>query len=104
MGWASPFLMWMAGSGYDATQTTEESYRNFLESYRHAGLFVEATLVRSDTGAPIAKCLDGNSIARFDRSAGNGDTLVATFKKLKILSTSQQLQVQCAWTPFACAV
>ncbi len=69
------------------------SQQQFLNSAQHAGLFVEASLVRSDTGAPVAKCLDGNSMTRFERSSWNGGVLTATFKKLKILSTSQQLQV-----------
>ncbi len=30
------------------------------------GLFVEATLLRGDNGEPISKCLDGNSIVRFE--------------------------------------
>lgn len=77
----------------DGSTTAAVSQQQFLNSAQHAGLFVEASLVRSDTGAPVAKCLDGNSMTRFERSSWNGGVLTATFKKLKILSTSQQLQV-----------
>lgn len=76
----------------DGSTTAAVSQQQFLNSAQHAGLFVEASLVRSDTGAPVAKCLDGNSMTRFERSSWNGGVLTATFKKLKILSTSQQLQ------------
>jgi hypothetical protein len=76
-----------------ATDKRHPSGADRVASLHHAGLFLEASLVRSDTGAPVAKCLDGNSMARFERSSWNGGVLTATFKKLKILSTSQQLQV-----------
>lgn len=56
------------------------------------GLFVEATLLRGDNGEPISKCLDGNSIVRFEKNPWSEGVYTATFKKLKILSTSQQLQ------------
>lgn len=74
--------------------TTTASAASFIDNVQHAGLFVEASLVRSDTGTPVAKCLDGNTMARFERSSWNGGVMTATFKKLKILSTSQQLQVR----------
>eukprot|EP01120_Amphizonella_sp_Union-15-10_P003170 TRINITY_DN1354_c0_g2_i1.p1 TRINITY_DN1354_c0_g2~~TRINITY_DN1354_c0_g2_i1.p1 ORF type:complete len:615 (-),score=76.33 TRINITY_DN1354_c0_g2_i1:170-2014(-) len=47
-------------------------------------LFVEASLLRSDSDIDLPLCLDGNRIIRI--SGG----VFATFKKLKILSTSQQ--------------
>eukprot|EP01120_Amphizonella_sp_Union-15-10_P003169 TRINITY_DN1354_c0_g1_i1.p1 TRINITY_DN1354_c0_g1~~TRINITY_DN1354_c0_g1_i1.p1 ORF type:complete len:612 (-),score=110.23 TRINITY_DN1354_c0_g1_i1:173-2008(-) len=47
-------------------------------------LFVEASLLRSDSDVELPLCLDGNRIIRI--SGG----VFATFKKLKILSTSQQ--------------
>jgi len=57
------------------------------------GLFVEATLLRGDNGVPLPKCIDGNCVVRFERrSRSMNEGLFATFKKLKILSTSQQLQ------------
>eukprot|EP00005_Dracoamoeba_jomungandri_P006015 CAMPEP_0174262348 /NCGR_PEP_ID=MMETSP0439-20130205/12922_1 /TAXON_ID=0 /ORGANISM="Stereomyxa ramosa, Strain Chinc5" /LENGTH=563 /DNA_ID=CAMNT_0015347043 /DNA_START=89 /DNA_END=1780 /DNA_ORIENTATION=- len=49
-----------------------------------ANLFVEATLLRSDNETSLSQCIDGNRIVRIS----NG--VFATFKKLKILSTSQQ--------------
>jgi hypothetical protein len=49
-----------------------------------SNLFVEATLLRSDNELPLPQCMDGNRIVRIT----NG--IFATFKKLKILSTSQQ--------------
>jgi hypothetical protein len=49
-----------------------------------ANLFVEATLLRSDNETALPQCLDGNRIVRIT----NG--VFASFKKLKILSTSQQ--------------
>eukprot|EP01087_Luapelamoeba_hula_P018213 TRINITY_DN5851_c0_g1_i2.p1 TRINITY_DN5851_c0_g1~~TRINITY_DN5851_c0_g1_i2.p1 ORF type:complete len:567 (+),score=119.79 TRINITY_DN5851_c0_g1_i2:186-1886(+) len=57
------------------------------------GLFVEATLLRGDNGVPLPKCIDGNCLVRFEKRSRNwSDGLYAAFKKLKILSTSQQLQ------------
>jgi hypothetical protein len=47
-------------------------------------LFVEANLLRSDSDVELPLCIDGNRIQRIS----NG--VLATFKKLKILSTSQQ--------------
>ncbi|ELR15892.1 IPT/TIG domain containing protein [Acanthamoeba castellanii str. Neff] len=49
-----------------------------------SNLFVEATLLRSDNETPLPQCVDGNRIVRIT----NG--VFAAFKKLKILSTSQQ--------------
>jgi hypothetical protein len=46
--------------------------------------FVEVTLVRSDSDVELGACIDGNKVER----VSNG--VFATFKKLKILSTSQQ--------------
>ncbi|KAL6068917.1 IPT/TIG domain containing protein [Balamuthia mandrillaris] len=58
-----------------------------------SGYFVEATLLRGDNGTPIPQCLDGSCIVRFERTTwGDPCGVYATFKKLKILSTSQQLQ------------
>lgn len=50
----------------------------------NSNLFVEATLLRSDSDVELSQCLEGNRIVRIS----NG--VFATFKKLKILSTSQQ--------------
>lgn len=50
----------------------------------HSNLFVEATLLRSDSEVELPLCIEGNRIVRIS----NG--VFATFKKLKILSTSQQ--------------
>jgi len=47
-------------------------------------LFVEAQLLRSDNEVALPQCVDGNRVVRIS----NG--VFATFKKLKILSTSQQ--------------
>eukprot|EP01102_Stenamoeba_stenopodia_P001918 TRINITY_DN11733_c0_g1_i1.p1 TRINITY_DN11733_c0_g1~~TRINITY_DN11733_c0_g1_i1.p1 ORF type:complete len:485 (+),score=80.75 TRINITY_DN11733_c0_g1_i1:126-1580(+) len=47
-------------------------------------LFVEATLIKSDQDVEVPSILDGNKVVRI----ANGT--FATFKKLKILSTSQQ--------------
>eukprot|EP01117_Protostelium_nocturnum_P010524 TRINITY_DN3790_c0_g1_i1.p1 TRINITY_DN3790_c0_g1~~TRINITY_DN3790_c0_g1_i1.p1 ORF type:complete len:537 (-),score=172.27 TRINITY_DN3790_c0_g1_i1:220-1830(-) len=47
-------------------------------------LFVEASLMRSDSDVELPTCIEGNRIIRIS----NG--VFATFKKLKILSTSQQ--------------
>jgi hypothetical protein len=49
-----------------------------------ANLFVEATLIRSDSETELPLCLDGSKTIRI--SSG----IFAVFKKLKILSTSQQ--------------
>lgn len=49
-----------------------------------SNLFVEATLIRSDSDGELNQVLDGNKVIRI--STG----VFATFKKLKILSTSQQ--------------
>ncbi|KAL6078159.1 DNA repair protein rad10 domain-containing protein, variant 2 [Balamuthia mandrillaris] len=49
-----------------------------------SNLFVEAQLIRSDNEQPLPRAVDGNRIVRIS----NG--IFATFKKLKILSTSQQ--------------
>jgi hypothetical protein len=46
--------------------------------------FVEASLVRSDSDAELPACIDGTRVER----VSNG--VFATFKKLKLLSTSQQ--------------
>mmetsp|Transcript_7680 Transcript_7680/g.10597 ORF Transcript_7680/g.10597 Transcript_7680/m.10597 type:complete len:531 (+) Transcript_7680:75-1667(+) len=50
----------------------------------NTNLFVEATLLRSDSDVELPLCIEGNRIVRIS----NG--VFATFKKLKILSTSQQ--------------
>ncbi len=50
----------------------------------NTNLFVEATLLRSDSDAELPQSIEGNRIVRIS----NG--VFATFKKLKILSTSQQ--------------
>jgi len=47
-------------------------------------LFVEASLMRSDSDVELPTCIEGNRIVRIS----NG--VFAVFKKLKILSTSQQ--------------
>lgn len=46
-------------------------------------LFVEASLIRSDSEQTLPLCIEGTRIVRISGS-------IATFKKLKILSTSQQ--------------
>lgn len=46
--------------------------------------FVETTLVRSDSDVELGACIDGNKVER----VSNG--VFAIFKKLKILSTTQQ--------------
>eukprot|EP01130_Rhizamoeba_saxonica_P007400 TRINITY_DN2995_c0_g3_i2.p1 TRINITY_DN2995_c0_g3~~TRINITY_DN2995_c0_g3_i2.p1 ORF type:complete len:463 (+),score=79.50 TRINITY_DN2995_c0_g3_i2:601-1989(+) len=46
--------------------------------------FVETTLLREDNGSEIPLCLDGTTVMRFTGGS------FCTFKKLKILSTSQQ--------------
>jgi len=53
-------------------------------------LFVEASLRRGDNGKKLPECIDGICVVRFERINSYG--VFATFKKLKILSTSQQLQ------------
>ena len=55
-----------------------------IEQLTNSNLFVEATLLRSDSEAELPLCMEGNRIVRIS----NG--VFATFKKLKILSTSQQ--------------
>jgi hypothetical protein len=57
---------------------------NNLEQLTNSNLFVEATLLKSDSEAELPLCMEGNRIVRIS----NG--VFATFKKLKILSTSQQ--------------
>lgn len=47
-------------------------------------LFVEASLLRSDSDVELPLCIEGTKVVRIS----NG--VFATFKKLKILSTSQQ--------------
>lgn len=49
-----------------------------------SNLFVEASMLRSDSDVELSQCLEGNRIVRIT----NG--VFATFKKLKILSTTQQ--------------
>jgi len=51
----------------------------------HFNLFVEVSLIRNDNEVEL-DCLEGNKIVRV---SGNG--IFATFKRLKILSTSQQM-------------
>ncbi|KYR01171.1 IPT/TIG domain-containing protein [Tieghemostelium lacteum] len=55
-----------------------------VENENLSNYFVEATLLRNDNHAEIANFLDGNKISRIS----NGT--FAPFKKLKILTTSQQ--------------
>jgi hypothetical protein len=55
-----------------------------IEQLTNSNLFVEATLLRSDSEVELPLCMEGNRIVRIS----NG--VFATFKKLKILSTSQQ--------------
>eukprot|EP01089_Gocevia_fonbrunei_P007670 TRINITY_DN188_c0_g1_i2.p1 TRINITY_DN188_c0_g1~~TRINITY_DN188_c0_g1_i2.p1 ORF type:complete len:487 (+),score=64.81 TRINITY_DN188_c0_g1_i2:436-1896(+) len=63
-----PFPSIMLESGHDA----------------ESNLFIEAELLRSDTDAELHQCLDGVKIVRIS------DGTFACFKRLKILSTSQQ--------------
>lgn len=60
----------LAGGNFDATLMSN--------------LFVEATLLRTDSDIEIPTVLEGNKVVRISNGA------FATFKKLKILSTSQQ--------------
>jgi len=53
-------------------------------SEAQSNLFVEATLLRSDSDVELNQILDGSKVIRI--STG----VFATFKKLKILSTTQQ--------------
>lgn len=55
-----------------------------VQSGTVSNYFVEVTLVRSDSDVELGACIDGNKVER----VSNG--VFATFKKLKILSTSQQ--------------
>lgn len=55
-----------------------------VASEAQSNLFVEATLLRSDSDGELNQILDGSKVIRI--STG----VFATFKKLKILSTSQQ--------------
>eukprot|EP01133_Synstelium_polycarpum_P007878 gene7878-9248_t len=55
-----------------------------VESANLSNFFVEASLLRNDNQVELATCLDGNKISRIS----NG--IFAPFKKLKILSTTQQ--------------
>jgi hypothetical protein len=57
---------------------------NASDQAANNNLFVEATLLRSDSDVELPLCIEGNRIVRIS----NG--VFATFKKLKILSTSQQ--------------
>jgi hypothetical protein len=66
----------LVGASSTATSTAEGG--------PNSNLFVEATLLRSDSDVELPLCIEGNRIVRIS----NG--VFATFKKLKILSTSQQ--------------
>jgi hypothetical protein len=79
------------------------------------GVFVEASVVRNDNGDPLERSIDGQATARLERVSGsslsslleqkqrfnsccllvkqsgwNSGVYTATFKKLKLLTTSQQ--------------
>lgn len=54
------------------------------------GVFVEASVVRNDNGDPLDRAIDGQATARLERSGWNSGVYTATFKKLKLLTTSQQ--------------
>lgn len=55
-----------------------------VQSGTVSNYFVETTLVRSDSDVELGACIDGNKVER----VSNG--VFAVFKKLKILSTTQQ--------------
>lgn len=55
------------------------------ESNFYDNLFVEATLLRSDCSKELPLDLEGNRMVRISKNE------CATFKKLKIISTSQQM-------------
>lgn len=50
----------------------------------NSNLFVEASLLRSDSDIELSTCIEGNRVVRISHG------VFATFRKLKILSTSQQ--------------